>query len=162
MRKAPVLQALPSFARQVDQALLLAAQRRQDASSNVFDPVSIKPRPDKRGPPANSVVPSSFMHMATNSQRRPDAAHALVQRVAPDGLCVRLLVAVRPWWRMRHDNIRVQGNLVPERCGVIGLVAKGPIALELGEGRPEDLEYGVGSVGASQADSHCLVLEQHD
>jgi hypothetical protein len=63
---------------------------------------------------------------------------------------------------MRHDNIRVQGNLAPERRRIAGFVSKGPLALKLRIRRPEHLECRLWTVGSGQADNGCLVLKQYD
>jgi hypothetical protein len=48
------------------------------------------------------------MHMAANSQVRPDEAQGLAELSASCERSIRFLVAVRMWWRVRDHDIRVK------------------------------------------------------
>lgn len=74
----------------------------------------------------------------------------------------RFRIAVRPGRRVRHHDIRVAWDLIPEHGGFPRFIPEGPISFELGMRRSEYFEGRLWPVRSSQPNYGRLMLKKDD
>lgn len=120
--------------------------------------------------PGHALGAAAVVDVAADGEARTDTPELPAERFAARSAALVGLVAVGAGGCVGDDDVRVQGDVVPERGQVRGgrrrgerrVVVEGPEAVARGVRGAEDLELGLGPVRGGEADGGRGVVEVGD